>query len=61
MRVLLTADTLGGVWTYAAELATALAARNVEVVVAAMGRRPDDDQLAAMSDVTVVARECRLE
>lgn len=27
MRVLLTADTVGGVWTYARELATGLARR----------------------------------
>jgi len=36
-RVLMTADTVGGVWTYAMELAGALAARGVEVVLATMG------------------------
>jgi glycogen synthase len=61
MRVLMTADTLGGIWTYAAELAEALAARRVDVTVAALGRRPTDDQLAAMPSASVVARECALE
>lgn len=61
MRVLLTADTLGGVWTYAAELANALAARDVDVLVAAMGRRPDGAQLDAMASTPVTARECLLE
>ena len=37
MRVLMTADTVGGVWTYALELADALAERDVEVVLATMG------------------------
>jgi glycogen(starch) synthase len=43
MRILMTADTVGGVWTYALELADALAERDVEVVLAAMGTplRPD--------------------
>ena len=33
----MTADTVGGVWTYAVELARALAARRVEVALATMG------------------------
>ena len=37
MRVLMTADTVGGVWTYALELARALAAHGVEVSLATMG------------------------
>lgn len=36
-RVLMTADTVGGVWTYACELVAALAGHGVEVVLAAMG------------------------
>ena len=36
-RVLMTADTVGGVWTYAMELARALGAEGVEVVLATMG------------------------
>lgn len=37
-RVLMTADTVGGVWPYALELADALAPHGVEVVLATMGR-----------------------
>ena len=35
--ILLTADCVGGVWTYATELATALAARGIQVHLASMG------------------------
>jgi glycosyltransferase involved in cell wall biosynthesis len=37
MRVLMTSDTVGGVWTYALELIDALAELDVEVVLATMG------------------------
>jgi glycosyltransferase involved in cell wall biosynthesis len=40
LRVLMTADTVGGVWTYALHLAAAFAARGVEVHLATMGKRP---------------------
>jgi len=36
-KVLMTADTIGGVWTYAIELARGLAERGVEVALATMG------------------------
>ncbi len=36
-RVLMTADTVGGVWTYAIDLARALARRGVAVLLATMG------------------------
>ncbi|HEY9422664.1 MAG TPA: glycosyltransferase family 4 protein, partial [Thermoanaerobaculia bacterium] len=36
-KVLMTADTIGGVWTYALELARGLAERGVEVTLASMG------------------------
>lgn len=45
-RVLMSADTVGGVWTYAVELAAALARRDVEVVLAAMGGPLGDIQEA---------------
>ncbi len=38
MRLLLTADPVGGVWTYSVELAAALAPHGVEVHLAMMGR-----------------------
>lgn len=37
MRILLTADTVGGVWTYALELAGALREHGVEIALATMG------------------------
>jgi glycosyltransferase involved in cell wall biosynthesis len=37
-RVLMSGDTVGGVWSYALDLAKGLAARGVEVVLATMGR-----------------------
>jgi glycogen synthase len=36
-KVLMTADTVGGVWMYALELARGLAERGIEVTIAAMG------------------------
>ena len=36
-RVLMTADTVGGVWTYALDLAHLLARRGCEVTLATMG------------------------
>jgi glycosyltransferase involved in cell wall biosynthesis len=43
-RVLMTADTVGGVWTYAIELSRALAARDHEIVLATMGALPTREQ-----------------
>ena len=39
-RVLMTGDTVGGVWTFCLELAEALGAHGVEVLLAAMGGKP---------------------
>ena len=46
MRVLLTADTVGGVWTYARELATGLVRRGVEVTLISFGHVPEPRQMA---------------
>ncbi|HEX8984787.1 MAG TPA: glycosyltransferase family 4 protein [Bryobacteraceae bacterium] len=43
-RVLMTADAVGGVWTYALELARGLAARGTSVMLATMGPPPDENQ-----------------
>ena len=40
----MTADTVGGVWTYALELTRALRPHGVDVVLATMGARPTGDQ-----------------
>jgi glycogen(starch) synthase len=43
-RVLMTADTVGGVWTYALELARELGDFGVEVALATMGALPSREQ-----------------
>lgn len=48
MRVLMTADTIGGVWPYALELADALAPHGVEVTLATMGAPLSDGQRAEL-------------
>jgi glycogen synthase len=53
--VLMTADTVGGVWTYALELADALAVHGVEVTLATLGPRPTADQRAELERSSVVA------
>jgi len=40
----MTADAVGGVWTYALDLVRALRAHDVEVVLATLGPRPDEAQ-----------------
>jgi len=62
--VLMTADTVGGVWTYVVELATELAWRGFTVHVATMGaplRRDQRAQLAGVSGVTLHESAWRLE
>lgn len=57
MRLLLTADTVGGVWQYAVELADALAAHDVETVLAVLGPPPSAEQraqAAALANATLV-------
>src|SRR5437588_3632759 len=44
MKLLLTTDTVGGVWTYALELASALTPRGVHVALATMGTPLDPGQ-----------------
>lgn len=43
-KVLMTADTMGGVWTYAVDLAFGLTERGVEVALATMGDPLNDSQ-----------------
>lgn len=48
MRVLMTADSVGGVWSYALDLVDALAAHDVEVTLAVLGARLDGAQRAEL-------------
>src|SRR5688572_22112756 len=51
MRLLMTADAVGGVWSYALDLASGLAAHGVETTLAVLGPAPAQDQLAAADAV----------
>lgn len=51
--VLMTTDTLGGVWTYATSLASSLAALGADVHLVSMGPRPRPDQREMLSDSAV--------
>ncbi len=44
MRLLITTDTVGGVWTYTKELTEGLLLRGHDVLLISMGRRPSVDQ-----------------
>lgn len=51
MKILMTTDAVGGVWTYTVQLAEQLAATEVEVVVASMGPRPNERQRAQLAGI----------
>lgn len=64
MKILMAADTVGGVWTYALELAGGVRDFGVEVILATMGPRPTATQRAAaeaVGNVSLVTSEYRLE
>jgi glycogen(starch) synthase len=50
-RILMTADTIGGVWTYALELARALAPEGIEISLATLGAPLREDQREALRDI----------
>ena len=62
--VLMTADTVGGVWDYSLQLCRGLAAHDTAVTLATMGPAPTADQrsaAAAIGGLTLVSRNFRLE
>lgn len=64
MKLLMTADTVGGVWTYSMELARALRAHGIEVALATMGAPLSSDQRAevvSLDHVRVYESTLRLE
>src|SRR4051794_26786751 len=63
MRVLMTTDTVGGVWTYSTGLASALAETGVEVHLVTMGPPPRADQreLAACENFHLTESNLALE
>jgi glycogen synthase len=64
MKILMTADTVGGVWTYALELARALSCHGVSVVLATMGAPVSTQQraeAATVPDLKIHAGDFKLE
>src|SRR5947209_14321377 len=64
MKLLLTTDTIGGVWTYALELARALEPHGVEIALATMGDPLSSDQrrqAASLQHVSVLESRYKLE
>lgn len=49
-RLLITTDTVGGVWQYATDLTGALVGHGIEPVLATLGPRPDARQRDAIAD-----------
>jgi glycogen synthase len=63
-RVLMTADTVGGVWTFCLDLMTALGDQGVRFALATMGRRLDTTQREALDHlphVELLESEYKLE
>lgn len=64
MRVLMTADTVGGVWTYTRELVTQLSRRGIQVTLVSFGQIPSTQQsewLQNLPGVTFYPTAFRLE
>jgi glycosyltransferase involved in cell wall biosynthesis len=64
MKVLMTADTLGGVWSYALELCSALQTHGVDVALATLGgalSRPQRLDVKRLTNVEVFESDYRLE
>ncbi len=64
LRVLMSTDTVGGVWVYALELARALRGHGVQVILATMGKavsRAQRQQALRVPDLVLCESEGRLE
>jgi glycogen(starch) synthase len=63
-RILMTADAVGGIWSYALDLIRELAPYGVEVLLAVMGQAPDHSQqqeAARIRNLNLVAKSFPLE
>jgi glycogen synthase len=58
MKLLMTVDAVGGVWSYAMELSRALGRHDVEIVLACMGPPPSASQLEGARTLANVALSC---
>jgi glycosyltransferase involved in cell wall biosynthesis len=64
MHVLMTADTIGGVWTYTRELVTQLSRKGIRVTLVSFGEIPTETQtewLEGLNDVSLHPTAFRLE
>jgi glycogen synthase len=64
MKILMTTDTVGGVWTYALDLARGLDRHGVDVLLATMGPPPGEaqrDELRASRNIRLAVGDYRLE
>src|SRR6201993_44139 len=64
MRVLMTADAVGGVWNYSLELIKALSSRNVDVLLAVLGPAPscsEQKEVEGLGNVEPIFLDCKLE
>jgi glycosyltransferase involved in cell wall biosynthesis len=63
MKVLMTTDAVGGVFTYCVQLGASLASLSTQVLLASMGRRLSDAQRneARVAGVSVIESDYRLE
>lgn len=64
MHVLMTTDSVGGVWTYALDLAAATAPHGVRYTLVCLGPAPTEDQrreVARLENVSLLCCEGRLE
>ena len=63
-RILMSADAVGGVWTYTLDLARALARHGIQITIATMGPLPSRRQMTAaraIESVDVITSEFKLE
>ncbi|MCB8821956.1 glycosyltransferase family 4 protein [Microvirga rosea] len=61
LRVFMTADTVGGVWQYALDLAEGLRPHGVEAVLAILGPSPDQQILADAAGIRLVSTDLPLD
>jgi glycogen(starch) synthase len=63
-KVLMTADSVGGVWTYALQLVAELCKSDIEVTLVVMGGKPSPDQAreaAGLPNLSLIGTDFRLE
>jgi len=55
MHVLMTADTIGGVWTFARELVTQLSRQGIRITLVSFGEIPSAQQSKWLDDLPLVS------